>query len=84
MALNQNLQNTANQRSEELKTSKTKTAAGETSTAKSSNESAQGSRGNQTNVDGNVGSANRDVETFESQDRSQGASIDDDRDARNH
>jgi hypothetical protein len=70
---NQKLQNTANQRSEELKPYRHVTGAGETSS------SASASR---TNVDGRVGtdadSGARDVETFNAADRSRDSNITDD------
>ena len=57
---NQKLQNTANQRSEELKPAAQTTAAGETSKAGPS------ARDQDTNVEVSGGSqANRDVETFD-------------------
>ena len=82
---NQNLQNAANQRSEELKSSKQTTSSGETSSSKSQTQKSEtASSGSDTNVDGNSGSLDRDVETFESPDRNMGARVGDDRDARNH
>ena len=73
---NQKLQNTANQRSQELKPqSRQTTAAGETSSPASASN---------TNVDGRVGADGRDVETFEQSDRNSGARTGDDRDTRNH
>lgn len=66
---NQNLQNTMNQRSEELKPYRHVTGAGETS----SNASASS-----TKVDGRVDTDNRDVETFNSSDRNFDARVGDD------
>ncbi len=82
---NQKMQNTANQRSEELKNTTQTTSSGETSSAKSkSSKSEMMSDGGDTNVEGNSGSANRDVETFQSPDRNSGSQVGDDRDSRNH
>jgi hypothetical protein len=72
---NQKLQNMANQRSEELKTSTRVTGAGETSS--------QGSA-TSTNVDGRVNPDDRDVETFAQDARNSGASTGDNSDSRNH
>jgi hypothetical protein len=67
---NQNLQNTANQRSQELKPDRrNRTAAGETSSSESASS---------TNVDGRVDTDNRDVETFNSPDRNFGSRVGDD------
>ena len=72
---NQNLQNTANQRSEELKPSGRVTGAGETSTT---------STASSTNVDGRVGTDDRDVETDNASDNNRASRVGDDQDYRNH
>lgn len=73
--INQNLENTANQRSEELKSCIHVTGAGETST---------NAAASSTNVDGRVNPDNRDVETNDKADGNSGLKVGDDRDSRNH